>query len=120
MFACSAIWYLIMPGSAPDYLYTWLPGQLITGAAIGLVMPALSAAAVHDLPKKDYAMGSAINQAIRQMGTVMGVAITVVLLAHPSIQLADFHNLYYLQLGLVLTAALFVTQVDTRPKSQLP
>ena len=116
LFACGAMWYLIMPGPTPDYLSHWLPGQLITGAAIGLVMPALSAAAVHDLPKKDYAMGSAINQAIRQIGTVIGVAVTVALLVRASIQLENFSNLYYLQIGLVLVAALLVTQVNTRPK----
>lgn len=116
MFAASAIWYLNIPGVKPHYVGAWLPGQLITGMAIGMVMPALSAAAVHDLPKKDYAMGSAINQAIRQIGTVIGVAITVALLVHPHIQLVDFHKLYQLQIGLVLVAALLVTQVDTRPK----
>lgn len=118
MFAASAIWYLNMPGLTSNYLGDWLPGQLITGAAIGMVMPALSAAAVHDLPKQEYAMGSAINQAIRQIGTVIGVAVTVALLAHPHIQLEDFHKLYQFQIGLVLIAALLVTQVDTRPKSE--
>lgn len=116
LFALSAVWYLIIPGLNPNYLVDWLPGQLMTGAAIGMVMPAMSAAAVHDLPKKDYAMGSAINQAIRQMGTVIGVAITVALLVHPFLQLGDFHTLYQLQIGLVLAAALLVTQVDTKPK----
>lgn len=118
MFASSAFWYLNIPGLTPDYIGSWLPGQLITGAAIGMVMPSLSAAAVHDLPKKDYAIGSAINQAIRQIGTVIGVAITVVLLVHPHIQLEDFHKIYQLQIGLVLAAALLVTQVDTRPKTE--
>lgn len=82
-----------------------------------MVMPSLSAAAVHDLPKKDYAIGSAVNQAIRQIGTVVGVAITVTLLVHPNIQLEDFHKIYQLQIGLVLVAALLVTQVDTKPKT---
>jgi EmrB/QacA subfamily drug resistance transporter len=119
LFASSAIWYLNMPGLKPSYLVDWLPGQLITGTAIGMVMPALSAAAVHDLPKKDYAMGSAINQAIRQIGTVIGVAVTVALLVHPYLRLEDFHKLYQLQIGLVLAAALLVTQVDTKPKPGL-
>lgn len=119
LFASSAIWYLNMPGLQPSYLVDWLPGQLITGTAIGMVMPALSAAAVHDLPKKDYAMGSAINQAIRQIGTVIGVAVTVALLVHPYLQLEDFHKLYQLQIALVLAAALLATQVDTKPKPGL-
>jgi len=117
MFACGAFWYLNMPGLTPNYIESWLPGQLITGAAIGMVMPSLSAAAVHDLPKRDYAIGSAINQALRQIGTVVGVAVTVTLLVHPHIQLEDFYKIYQLQIGLVLIAALMVTQVDTKPKS---
>lgn len=116
MFAGGAFWYLNMPGLTPNYIESWLPGQLITGAAIGMVMPSLSAAAVHDLPKKDYAIGSAINQAIRQLGTVVGVAATVALLVHPHIQLDDFYKIYQLQIGLVLVAAVLVTQIDTKPK----
>ena len=63
-------------------------------------------------------MGTAINQAIRQMGTVIGVAVTVALLVHPFLQLEDFHKLYQLQIVLVLAAALLVTQVDTKPKNE--
>jgi len=118
LFASSAFWYLNMPGLTPDYIGSWLPGQLITGAAIGMVMPSLSAAAVHDLPKRDYAIGSAINQAIRQIGTVVGVAVTVTLLVHSYIQLEDFHKIYEIQIGLVLAAALLATRVDTRPKPE--
>lgn len=117
LFASSAMWYMFIPGVHPDYLMSWLPGQLMTGCAIGMVAPALSAAAVHNLPMKDYAMGSAIHQAIRQIGTVIGVALTVTLLVHPYLRIEDFHALYQLQIVLVLAAALLVTQVDTKPRT---
>lgn len=116
IFAAGALWYLNVPGTTPYYLREWLPGQILTGIAIGMVMPSLSAAAVHDLPKNNYAIGSSINQAIRQIGTVVGVAITISLLAHPHLELADFHKLYIIQIGLAVLAAVLVTQVNTAPK----
>lgn len=118
VFASGACWYLIVPGTTPNYLVDWLPGQILTGIAIGMVMPSLSAAAVHDLPKKDYAIGSSINQAIRQIGTVVGVAITISVLAHSHLEMAYFHQLYLVQIGLALLAATLVTQVDTAPKQR--
>ncbi len=116
VFAAGACWYLVVPSITPNYLADWLPGQILTGIAIGMVMPSLSAVAVHDLPKKDYAIGSSINQAIRQIGTVVGVAITISVLAHSHLEIVNFHTLYLIQIGLAVLAAILVTQVDTAPK----
>ncbi|MCB5185319.1 DHA2 family efflux MFS transporter permease subunit [Methylobacillus gramineus] len=116
VFAAGACWYLNVPGITPNYWVDWLPGQILTGIAIGMVMPSLSAAAVHDLPKKDYAIGSSINQAIRQIGTVVGVAITISVLVHPHLEIAYFNKLYLIQIGLAFMAAILVTQVDTAPR----
>jgi hypothetical protein len=50
------------------------PRSILTGTAVGLVMLSLSGAAVVSLPRADYALGSAINQATRQSSSVFGVA----------------------------------------------
>ncbi len=71
---------------------------------------------MHGLPAKDYAIGSAINQAIRQIGMVMGVAITILFLAHPNLQLMDFKKVYLCHVILSLISALLVIPVNTRPK----
>lgn len=76
-YALSGLWFLLVPDASPNYARDWLPGLLLSGMSVGLVMPSLSAAAVFGLPPKDYAVGSAINQAMRQIGTVIGVSITV-------------------------------------------
>jgi EmrB/QacA subfamily drug resistance transporter len=115
IFSVSSLWYLYAITTTPDYLWACLPGQLISGIGVGLVMPSLSGAAVHDLPQKDYAVGSAINQAIRQVGTVFGVAITVAILVKTKVMLDDFHHLYIIQFLLVIAAAALVTQVNTKP-----
>ena len=82
LYACSGLWFLLVPGGEPQYLSHWLPGLMMSGIAVGLVLPSLSAAAVSRLPVAHYAVGSAVNQATRQIGSVLGVAITVALLGH--------------------------------------
>lgn len=119
IFSMNAIWYLYAITASPDYLWACLPGQILSGIGVGLVMPSLSGAAVHNLPQKDYAIGSAVNQAVRQVGTVFGVAITVAILVKTTVGLNDFHHLYAIQFLLVLASAALVTRVNTKP-SHLP
>ena len=80
-----------------------------------MVMPSLAGAAVSRLPVQHYAVGSAVNQATRQIGAVLGVAITVVLLGSSTLSHADFVPLYLGHVGLALLTALLCLAVDTRP-----
>ncbi|MDB4956051.1 MAG: transporter [Myxococcales bacterium] len=61
----------------PAYLTLMLPTSIVFGAAIGLVLPSLSGVAVHGLPPDRFALGVAINQAVRQVGSVLGVAFVI-------------------------------------------
>ena len=70
---------------------------------------------MNKLPARHYAVGSAVNEAIRQIGSVIGVAIIVLLLGHASVQRSDFDAVYALQIGLALVTAAFCAMVDTRP-----
>ena len=63
LYAASSLWFLGVPGSEPNYALHWLPGLVMSGIAVGLVLPSLSAAAVSRLPAAHYAVGSAVNQA---------------------------------------------------------
>ena len=67
------------------------------------------------LPVAHYAVGSAVNQATRQIGSVLGVALTVALLGHAALQRADFNALYLLHGALALLTGLLCLPVDTRP-----
>jgi len=86
-----------------------------TGASVGLVLPSLSGAAVSKLPAQHYAVGSAVNQATRQIGAVIGVAITVLLLGHGVVERSDFNAVYGLHIGLALLTAALCVFVKTRP-----
>jgi EmrB/QacA subfamily drug resistance transporter len=115
LYACSSLWFLLVPGVEPDYLHQWLPGLVMSGISVGLVLPSLAAAAVSRLPAAHYAVGSAVNQATRQIGSVMGVAITIALLGHAGLQRADFNPLYATHIALALLTGLLCLPVNTRP-----
>jgi len=117
LYALAGLWFLLLPGAEPSYLAHWLPGLLMSGTSVGLVMPSLSAAAVSRLPAQHYAVGSAVNQATRQIGAVIGVAITVLLLGHGA-QRANFDALYTVLITLALLTALLSAFVNTRPAAR--
>lgn len=115
VYAASGLWFWLMPGTEPAYLTHWLPGLVLSGIGVGMVMPSLSGAAVSHLPADQYAVGGAINQAIRQVGSVMGVALTVLLLGSAGLQRADFDTVYLCHVGLALLTAALCLPINTRP-----
>jgi MFS family permease len=103
--------------STPHYVSQWLPVVLTTGIGVGLLMPSLASAAVHGLPSHRLGIGSAVNQAIRQIGFVLGVALTIAVVgnAHGPDALAEFRPMFLLlAIGGFLTA-LTSLPIDTRP-----
>lgn len=120
VYACSGLWFLLVPGVEPHYARDWLPGLLLSGIAVGMVLPSLSGAAVAHLSVQHYAVGSAFNQATRQIGSVLGVAITVLLLGASPLARGDFTPLYLSHVGLALLTGLLCLPVDTRPAPSAP
>jgi hypothetical protein len=80
VFACGAGLWWWRVGAAPAYASEILPGQLLTGTGVGLVLPALAGAATSSLPPARFATGSAVFTMTRQLGFVLGVAILVAVL----------------------------------------
>jgi EmrB/QacA subfamily drug resistance transporter len=115
LYAAAGLWFMLVPGVEPSYVSHWLPGLFLTGTSVGLVLPSLAGAAVSKLPAQHYAVGSAVNQATRQIGAVIGVAITVLLLGHGVVQRGDFNAVYGLHIGLALLTAVLCAFVKTRP-----
>lgn len=80
LFALAGIGLLLRAGPIPSYVSVWLPSSLLVGLGVGLCLPVLSSAAVHGLPPSRFAVGSAVNQSIRALGAVLGVALAIALL----------------------------------------
>jgi EmrB/QacA subfamily drug resistance transporter len=80
VFACGVGVWLWRVGADPAYASEMLPGQLLTGAGVGLTLPTLAGAATASLPPARFATGSAVFTMSRQLGFVLGVAILVAVL----------------------------------------
>ena len=91
-----------------------MPGQLTSGAGIGLVLPSLAGAAVAGLPAAALGAGNAVNAAVRQLGSVIGVAIGVTLVGRAGASLTQFQFVYgFLAVGGLVTTALSLP-INTR------
>ncbi len=87
----------------PSYLIALLPAQLIGGAGVGLAIPSLIAAGTVALPAARFGTGSGVLNMARQIGTVIGVAALIALLA----PLSPHHPLVPFRHAITLVASLF-------------
>ena len=55
----------------------WLPLMLVLGISIGFTFPVLTASAVSTLAPAHFALGGAVNNTFRQVGSAVGVALVV-------------------------------------------
>jgi EmrB/QacA subfamily drug resistance transporter len=91
----------------PDYVGTWLPGQVLIGLGIGLAFPTLGAAAAADIPADRFGVASAVTGAGRQLGAVLGTALLIAIVGTPQTLQAAGHaadNAYVLGIVAALLA----------------
>ena len=117
LYACSNLWYAWRIGVTPDYLGFWLPGQIVGGIAIGLVLPALSGAAAARLAPSRFGVGNAVNNAIRQIGSVIGAALAIGLVGRVGATLESFREMYFLLAAFGIATSVLSLPVDTRPRT---
>jgi hypothetical protein len=121
LFAGAMVWYL-RTGTERAYVTDLLPGLILGGTGFGLTLPVLLTTAARSLPPQRFATGSAVITMARQIGTVLGVSLLVVLLdsgTHGSI--VAIHRGWLAMAGAALAAAgfsLFLTG-RTRPSVAL-
>ncbi|MEZ0579501.1 DHA2 family efflux MFS transporter permease subunit [Nocardioides sp. MH1] len=109
IYAASGLWLIAAVGTTPHWAGQILPSALVAGLGVSLVIPHLTSAAVQGLPPDQYGAGSAVNQAIRQLGATFGVALTVALSgsATPGSVLDAFHDVWWMLVvcGVLTSAA---------------
>jgi EmrB/QacA subfamily drug resistance transporter len=66
--------------ATPEYAAAFLPGFVLGGAGVGMVLGTLPAAATAGLPPERFATGTAVFGMARQLGAAIGVAVLVALL----------------------------------------
>ena len=70
-------------GLEPDYVGTWLPGQVLVGIGIGFAFPTLGAAAAAEIRPERFGVASAVTSAARQIGAVLGTALLIAIVGEP-------------------------------------
>jgi EmrB/QacA subfamily drug resistance transporter len=102
--ACGQLLWYAQIQAHPAYLTHLLPAQLLGGAGVGLTIPSLLAAGSAALTAARFGTGSGILNTARQVGTVLGVAGLVAILAH----ISAASPIPGYRRGLVLIVAFFV------------
>src|SRR5579863_8256573 len=109
IYACGCLFWRFNLSLVPDYPAHMLPGMLMTGTGVGLALPTLVSAAVAAVPPHRFATGSGVVTMARQVGIVLGVAILVTVLGHPSggaAALAAFQHATVVIAAIAVTAGL--------------
>lgn len=116
--AISFIWTLSFVDASPNYAGAFLPGFMIGGMGVGLVLGALPGAVTASLPPERFATGTAVFGMARQVGAALGVAILVALLANPAPQdlLAGLQRGWDFMLGTGVAVAVLALALRAEPR----
>jgi EmrB/QacA subfamily drug resistance transporter len=82
----------------PDYISHYLPSVVLSAIGVALCLPQLSSAAVQGLPAHRFGSGSAVSQAVRNLGATLGVAAAVAFTAGaaPGTAITAFQHVWWL------------------------
>jgi EmrB/QacA subfamily drug resistance transporter len=113
LFAIGGAWWISRIGATPNYAGDFLPGMLIGGAGVGLVIPSLTSAATSSLPPERFATGSAVLSMSRQIGVALGVAVLVSIVGTPAPGEAvdAFQDGYTFMTAIALAAAIAIGSI---------
>ncbi len=114
LFALGGVWWLGHLDSTPDYVSAFLPGMLIGGVGVGLVIPSLTGAVAATLPPARLATGIAVQTTGRQLGSALGFAIVIAVLGTPQ-SAADFAGGWRFMLAASLLAGVSLLAVGRTP-----
>jgi MFS family permease len=74
VFALASLWFLTILGDQPHYLTHYLPGTVVGGLGVGLILPAITSLAASTLPPARLATGIGVQTTFRQIGAALGLA----------------------------------------------
>jgi EmrB/QacA subfamily drug resistance transporter len=114
LFALGGVWWLGHLGSQPHYASDFLPGMLIGGIGVGLVIPSLTGAVAATLAPERLATGIAVQTTGRQLGSALGFAILIAVLGTPH-DAADFRGGWRFMLLSSLLAGVALLAVGRAP-----
>lgn len=116
LFAAGGLWWVTHVTAVPDWAGAYLPGSVISGTGVGLMLPSLGGAATAPLPPQRFATGSALYAMTRQIGVALGVACLVAILgtATGASALGAFRHAWLFMIGCSLLAGAVLVGIGTR------
>ncbi|MFM9084875.1 MAG: DHA2 family efflux MFS transporter permease subunit [Acidimicrobiia bacterium] len=117
---------------SPSYLVRYLPWMLLTGCGVGLSISTLSSSATAFLSPSRMAMGSALNNTCRQVGTALGAALSLAVAAPTlarvegarrdgaavaGLSTAELHAAWYMNAAIYVAAGIAMVLIFRRPTS---
>jgi EmrB/QacA subfamily drug resistance transporter len=120
MFAAGSVWFITRTGNRPAFLTEYLPGSMIGGAGVGLVIPTLTGAGASSLPAERFATGAAVLTMGRQIGAALGVAVLVAVLGTSTRNAADFHSAWLITVAGAVATGLALAAIGRPVRAAVP
>ncbi len=92
LFALASVWWITRIHATPAYFSEYLPGMMMSGSGVGLVIPTLTGAGASSLAAERFATGAAVLTMGRQVGSALGIALLVAVLGAGVATLSDFQT----------------------------
>ncbi len=106
--------------TTPEYVTVYLPSGICTAIGVSLVLPQLSSVAVQGLPADQFGAGAAVVQAVRYMGSTLGVALVVAFTSGATGDAIDgFRHLWWLLVACGIAVTVLSSRL-TRPTAVAP
>jgi EmrB/QacA subfamily drug resistance transporter len=84
VFAAGCLWFISQVGAEPAYVTEILPGQVLTGIGVGLLLPSFTATAAATLAPESLSTGIGVQTMCRQIGAALGLASWVAIVGTPA------------------------------------
>jgi EmrB/QacA subfamily drug resistance transporter len=120
LFAVGSAWWITQTGDAPAYASQYLPGMIIGGAGVGLVVPTLTGAGASSLPAERFATGAAVLTMGRQIGAALGVSVLVAVLGTTATTASAFHSAWTITLIAALATGLALATLGPPVRNRVP
>jgi EmrB/QacA subfamily drug resistance transporter len=115
LFTLASLWWITGTHDTPAYASEYLPGMLMSGAGVGLIIPTLTGAGTSSLPPERFATGAAVLTMGRQVGSALGIALLVAVLGSGVASSAtQFHSAWLICIAGAVSAGLTLGAIGPR------